>query len=153
MDVYDPNSVPADRRIETSRLVPYTPSQVFEAFRDPSLLARWWGPDGFTNTFDVFEFRAGGMWLFTMHSPDGKDFANESRFVEIVEPGRVVIDHTCAPYFQAILTFDQAEAGCLIGWCMVFEDSKTCANVARYAGDANEQNLDRLVAVLSEQSS
>jgi hypothetical protein len=31
---------------------------------------------------------------------------------------------------------------------MVFSDSKTCENVARYAGDGLEQNLNRLAAEL-----
>jgi len=152
MNLHDVNSIPSDRRIETSRLVPYTPSQVFQAFRDPSVLAKWWGPTRFTNTFHEFDFRAGGSWRFTMHSPDGKDFPNESRFVEIVEPTLIIFDHVCAPLFQAILTFDQSDGGCRIGWCMVFRDSKTCTNVAKYAGDANEQNLDRLVAALKDEA-
>ena len=33
--------------------------RVFDAFSRPELLARWWGPSGFTNTFEVFEFARG----------------------------------------------------------------------------------------------
>jgi hypothetical protein len=55
----------------TERVLPYPPQQVFEAFARPELLARWWGPSGFTNTFEVFEFKPGGRWKFVMHGPDG----------------------------------------------------------------------------------
>ncbi len=148
----DAEQIPADRRIETSRRVSFAPAQVFEAFRDPTVLAVWWGPDGFTNTFYEFDFREGGAWRFTMHAPDGKDFLNESRFVEIAEPTRIMFDHVCAPRFQAILRFVPADGGCQIDWCMVFDDAQTCANVAKFAGDGLEQNLNRLVATLKRRS-
>ena len=86
MNLHDVSRIPSDRRIDTSRLFPHSPAKVFQAFRDPAVLAEWWGPDGFTNTFHEFDFRDGGAWRFTMHSPDGKDFPNESRFLEIAEP-------------------------------------------------------------------
>ena len=33
------------------------PAAVFAALAAPDRLARWWGPDGFANTFDVFDFQ------------------------------------------------------------------------------------------------
>lgn len=147
--IHDLSTIPADRRIETRRVIPYTPLQVFQAFADSSVLATWWGPKGFTNTFEEFNFSEGGMWRFTMHSPEGKDYPNESRFLIIAEPSLVVFDHLCAPRFQAHLSFGEAPEGCELSWSMVFEDDQACANVAKLAGDANEQNLDRLVAALA----
>jgi uncharacterized protein YndB with AHSA1/START domain len=44
----------------TSHEIPATVEQVFAAISDPQRLARWWGPAGFTNTFNVFELRNGG---------------------------------------------------------------------------------------------
>src|SRR5262245_13592747 len=40
------------------RVLPYPLLRIFEAFARPEVLARWWGPNGFTNTFEVFEFRS-----------------------------------------------------------------------------------------------
>ena len=82
----------------TSRVLSATVTAVFDAIRDPQRLARWWGPDGFTNEFDVFEFAPGGRWQFTMVGPDGKRYRNESAFADIV-PGarvRIVRDHVVA---------------------------------------------------------
>lgn len=45
---------------KSSREIPATPDQIFAAFSDPVRLARWWGPAGFTNTFEVCEFHPGG---------------------------------------------------------------------------------------------
>ena len=38
----------------TERLLSATPHETFAAFQQPDLLARWWGPNGFTNTFETF---------------------------------------------------------------------------------------------------
>ena len=38
--------------------------------------ARWWGPDGFTNTITTFDLRPGGAWRFVMHGPDGTNYEN-----------------------------------------------------------------------------
>ncbi|HPF70312.1 MAG TPA: SRPBCC domain-containing protein [Candidatus Krumholzibacteria bacterium] len=146
--IHDLAKIPDNRRIDTERVVPFTVDEVFGAFADPDLLARWWGPKGFTNTFAVCEFREGGAWTFTMHGPDGRDYANESRFARIRKPSQVVIDHVCPPLFQAHFDFSPTAGGCRIAWSMVFEDETTCAAVRKVAGDANEQNLDRLEAVL-----
>lgn len=55
----------------TRRLLAASTAAVFAAIQDPQRLARWWGPDGFTNQIDIFEFRPGGRWVFTMVGPDG----------------------------------------------------------------------------------
>jgi uncharacterized protein YndB with AHSA1/START domain len=59
---------------------------VFSAWTDPKHLARWWGPDGFSTTTSAFDFRAGGVWRFVMHGPDGRDYENRITFDEIVPP-------------------------------------------------------------------
>jgi uncharacterized protein YndB with AHSA1/START domain len=49
-----------DATFRISRVLPYPPEEVFEAFTRPDRLARWWGPRGFTNTSEAFEFTPGG---------------------------------------------------------------------------------------------
>jgi hypothetical protein len=65
------------------RLLPFPAQRVFEAFARPELLERWWGPSGFTNTFEVFEFKPGGRWKFVMHGPTNTHIPNESVFLEL----------------------------------------------------------------------
>ena len=52
--------VAADCRIISSRVVNAPVEKVFQAWTDPSHLAKWWGPAGFTNTFHQFDLRPGG---------------------------------------------------------------------------------------------
>ena len=131
---------------QTTREIPASPADVFAAFAAPERLARWWGPEGFRNTFDICEFRPGGAWEFTMHGPDGTNYPNTSQFVEIDAPHKVVIDHTCAPFFR--LTVELAAHGnaTRVSWVQVFEDAQVAAAVAHIVVPANEQNLDRLAA-------
>jgi uncharacterized protein YndB with AHSA1/START domain len=67
---------------------------VFSAWTDPRHLAQWWGPNGFTTTTHLFEFRAGGVWRFVMHGPDGRDYQNRITFDEIIPPERIVYRHS-----------------------------------------------------------
>ena len=83
--------------LSTGRVIPASPDAVFDAFRDPARLARWWGPDGFTNTFEVFEFRPGGRWSFAMHGPNGATYPNESEFASVVPGREVVVRHLSGP--------------------------------------------------------
>ncbi len=41
-----------DREVLNTRIVKATREQVFKAWSDPDNLKRWWGPKGFTNTFN-----------------------------------------------------------------------------------------------------
>lgn len=142
-----PNS---DRELATSRILPATPATVYRAWTDPTHLARWWGPKDFRNTFHAFDPRPGGEWKFTMHGPDGTDYANHSRFLELVPHSRIVLEHVNAPHFLATATFEEVPGGTRVTLRQEFDDAKICAAIGRYARDANEQNLDRLTAELAQ---
>src|SRR6187399_1848131 len=83
----------ADREIVSTRVVAAPPDDVFAAFADPIRLARWWGPSGFSNTIHELDLRPGGRWRLTMHGPDGTGYENESHFVEVERPRRIVFRH------------------------------------------------------------
>ena len=138
----------ADRELVTSRVIDAPRERVFRAFGDPAELARWWGPNGFTSTSHEFDLRPGGRWRFVMHGPDGANYPNESVFVEVVPPERVVFQHESGPRFQMTITFSSEGAGTRVGWRQLFDTTAECRRVARFAVDANEQNLDRLAAHL-----
>ncbi len=128
----------------TSRTFAATPDAVFAAFA-PTRLARWWGPAGFTNTFETCELRDGGAWRFTMHAPNGVDYPNECTFLE-VRPARVVIRHTVPPYFTLSIELAPAPGGTEVRWTQAFDSAETFAQVRAIVEPANEQNLDRLAA-------
>src|SRR5262245_5252907 len=135
------------------RVLSYPPQRVFEAFARPEVLALWWGPSGFTNTFEVFEFRPGGRWKFVMHGPNGSNHPNESVFLKLDAPSTLVIQHVSPPRFVLTVSLITHEDGTEIIWTQEFEDSEVAARLIHIVEPANEQNLDRLQSVLlSEQS-
>jgi uncharacterized protein YndB with AHSA1/START domain len=133
-------------------LIPAEPEAVFAAFANPDRLARWWGPDGFRNTFSVCEFHRGGQWRFIMHGPDGTDYPNESQFVEVVPEKRVVIEHVNAPRFVLTVELALEGAATRVQWTQVFEDAAVAQAVRHIVEPANEQNLHRLAVEVTQTS-
>ncbi len=141
---------PLERELRTSRIIPAPREVVYQAFSDPGRLARWWGPNGFTNTFQAFDLRPGGRWRLVMHGPNGADYDNESVFTEVAPPHRVAISHVSPPRFFLTITFEDEGQGTRVGWSQVFETPEECRRIASFAVEANEQNLDRLTSVVLE---
>ena len=140
---------PSDSAVSTERLFQATPRAIFAAFEQPDLLARWWGPDGFTNTFEEFEFKPGGRWVFVMHAPNGADHANESVFLEIEPDSRIVIEHVVTPWFRLTITLTPHGDRTHLSWVQEFENAEFAGKMRSLCLKANEQVLDRLEAVLS----
>ena len=56
----DNTAILPDCEIVSTRII-YKPTElVFNAWANPDHLKKWWGPAGFTNTFNEFDFRVGG---------------------------------------------------------------------------------------------
>lgn len=135
-------------RFRTQRLFAFSPSVLFSAFRDAAALASWWGPDGFRNEFEIFDFRPGGDWVFTMIGPDGRRYPNTSVF-DAIETDRLVrIRHCCAPEFVLTVTLQAHADATLLEWQQDFADEQVALAVRHIVEPANEQNLDRLAVVL-----
>lgn len=127
-----------------SLLISASPDQVFAALKDPARVARWWGPDGFTNTIHAFEFVEGGKWTLTMHGPDGKDYPNESRFVRIVADKFFAIEHFSGHHFFLTLELEAQGENTLVRWQQTFDTREHYEHIASFVATANQQNLDRL---------
>jgi uncharacterized protein YndB with AHSA1/START domain len=142
-------SASPDLEIVSTRQFDFPRELVFRAWTNPVHLARWWGPNGFTNTFHTFDLRPGGQWSFVMHGPDGTNYKNESVFREIVKPERIVFDHVSEPAFQVVATFTEEAGKTRVFFRMIFKTAAVCTAVKRYAVDCNEQNFDRLTVELT----
>lgn len=130
----------------TTREIPASMEEVFVAIGNPERLARWWGPAGFTNTFDLCEFKEGGRWSFVMHGPDGRNYPNESVFAEIEAPHNVVVQHVSEPKFRLTIALAPSAAGTVVSWSQIFENPDFARGLESIVVPANEQNLDRLTA-------
>ncbi len=64
---------------------------VFAAWTEPERLKRWWGPEGFTTPYCEIDLREGGLFLYCMRSPEGRDSWGRGVFREVVVPERLVL--------------------------------------------------------------
>ncbi len=137
-----------ERELLATRIFDAPRALVWRAFTDPDHLKHWWGPNGFTNTIHLFELKVGGLWRFTMHGPDGRNYENENRFVEIDWPNKIVMDHICEPHFRLTAQFEDFGSKTKLTWHMRFEKTEAFEAVKPVAVPGLEQNLDRLGAHL-----
>jgi uncharacterized protein YndB with AHSA1/START domain len=142
-------SAPADGEIVSSRVFDASREVVFRAFTDPEVLAQWWGPKGFTNTFHEFDPRPGGAWRFVMRGPDGTEYQITKEFLEVVAPERVVLQHVEPMHrFRMLMTFADEAGKTRLTWRMRFDAVEDAERARGAIVEANEQNFDRLAAQL-----
>src|SRR5881275_1555988 len=75
--------------LATKRALPAPRPLVYEAFTDPSKLARWWGPEGFTTPSLEFQARVGASYRIEMQPPEGDRFYLTGQFREVDAPARL----------------------------------------------------------------
>lgn len=63
---------------------------VWKVWTDPSHLAQWWGPKGFTNPRCEWEARPGGAIHIDMRAPDGVVYPMSGMVKEAIPPERMV---------------------------------------------------------------
>ena len=90
--------------ISTERVLSVNPRTCSRRSSNRIASLQWWGPNGFTNTFEQFEFTPGGRWVFVMHGPNGANYPNEAVFREIQPDTKIVIEHVSQPRFTLTVT-------------------------------------------------
>jgi uncharacterized protein YndB with AHSA1/START domain len=127
-------------------------SLVFEAWSSPEHLAKWWGPDGFTLTTRSMDFSPGGIWEFVMHGPDGHDYRNKTRFIEIRKPHFISYQHLGDGEgeqdvdFQAHISFEEAGGGTNLTMEQIFPSREELERVNQKYGaiEGAKQHLGNL---------
>lgn len=135
-----------------TRLINAPRRRVWEAWTDPEQLVRWWGPNGFTNTFHMFDFRIGGAWRFTMHGPDGTDYPNRIIFEEIISMERMAYTHDGDtdvendPHrFRSTVTFADEDGKTRVTLRVALSSAEELENKIRFgAVEGGNQTLGRL---------
>jgi uncharacterized protein YndB with AHSA1/START domain len=140
-----------DCEIVSTRIINFPVELVFSAWSDPKHLKNWWGPKGFTNTFEEFDFRVGGRWKFVMHAPDKGNFQNEAEFINIEKPNRIAWKRHSKPLFNIVATFEEvANDKTKIVFRMVFDTAEESNKLRPFVVGKNEENFDRLEAELTK---
>jgi len=134
-----------DREITTKRVFNFPVETVYKAWTDPTHLQKWWGPNGFTNTFNFFELKPGGKWDFIMHGPDQGNYPNECVFIITEENQLIVLDHLSNPKFYIIAQFKKIEnSRTELTFRQLFGSVELYNKIKSFAAGKNEENMDRL---------
>lgn len=145
------------REIAGTRIYDAPRALVFAAFTDPKHLEKWWGPNGFTITVHSFEFRAGGVWRFVMHGPDGRDYQNKVVFDEIVPDERLVYRHVGVEghdpaHHRTVVTFADEGGKTRLTWRMTFPSAGERNRIAVEYGavEGLQQTMSRLAGYVTQ---
>jgi len=145
-----------DREVIVTRVLKAPREMVFDAWTDPKQVIQWFGPNGFSTTTINMDARTGGEWRFIMHGPDGTDFPNYIRFIEVVRPSKLAYKHSTEKedepgQFMVTITFEAQGKNTLMTMKSVFKSAEDLAFVIReYKADIGaKENADRLEAYLA----
>lgn len=152
------NTSTADREIRAIRVFDAPRDLVYRMWTEPEHVVHWWGPNGFTNTFEQFDLKPGGVWRFIMHGPDGTDYPNLIVFLEVVPPEKLVYKHGSDMEdhpgdFHVTVLFSEQNGKTTLEMTMLFQTvEQRNDTVEKYgAVEGLKQTMDRLVAYLAKQ--
>lgn len=143
--------------ITISRVYDAPVKMVWDAWTDPSQVAKWWGPRGFTLTTHSKDLRPGGHWSYTMHGPDGRDYENRTLYHEVEPYSRLVYDHGGSddrpPLFRVTATFAEVKGQTRMELSFALATPEVAEQTRQFIKKAGgESTWDRLAEYLAEES-
>jgi len=60
--------------IVISRIFKAPRGKVWQAWTNPEMVKKWWGPKGFWAPSVKIDFKVGGKYIYAMHGPSGSEF-------------------------------------------------------------------------------
>ncbi|HEX6533681.1 MAG TPA: SRPBCC family protein [Gemmatimonadaceae bacterium] len=131
---------------------------VWDAWTDPDQVAQWWGPRGFTLTTHSKDLRPGGSWKYTMHGPDGVDYPNTTRYIEVEPCARLVYDHGAhddrPPLFRVTVLFTEVRGGTRMDMRMTLPTPEAAEATRKHIKEVGGNSTwDRLAEYLEKESS
>lgn len=130
---------------------------VWDAWADPKQAAQWWGPRGFTLTTHSKDLRTGGTWNYTMHGPDGVDYPNSTKYLEVTPFSRMVYDHggfeDRPPLFRVTVVFTDVKGKTKMEMTMALPTPEALAETKKFIKAANGYSTwDRLAEYLDKEA-
>jgi uncharacterized protein YndB with AHSA1/START domain len=143
----------AEREVVIRREFDAPARLLFEAYRNPEYLKRWFGPKGWPLTLAEMDFRVGGRFRFAMTGPDGRQgppFGGE--YLEIVPERKIayVIDTFDEP-MTVTLTYDERDGKTTLTYHTIFGSvAMRNEHMGQGFADGVNSGLDQLADLLVE---
>lgn len=140
----------ADREIVVTRKFDAPRETVFAAFTEREHAEKWWVPSG--TTTHEWDAKPGGLWRYSMPSPDGAVYPFKIKFIEIAKPTRLVYDYGTdaenAPEpVRTNVTFEEEENGkTRVTLQLVFATVADREQAMQYGGAAGAQQALKALA-------
>lgn len=144
--------------IKTIRIYDAPVAVVWDAWIDPKKCGQWWGPRGFTLTTESKDVRVGGSWVYTMHGPDGVDWPNVTKYVEVEPLKKLVYDHggtaTQPPMFRVTALFKEVDGKTHMDMTMELPTPEKAEETRKFIKKAGgDATWDRLAEFLAKETS
>jgi uncharacterized protein YndB with AHSA1/START domain len=127
---------------------------VWEAWTDPKQKAKWWGPRGWWITTHSSEVKTGGVWDYTMYGPEGAEFHNKTKFLEVEKYSRMVYDHggndDRPPVFRVTVNFSEKDGKTKMEMTMSLPTAEAAQETKKFIKKAGgDSTWDRLAEYLA----
>lgn len=127
---------------------------IYQAWTDPKHLLNWWGPRGFTITVQDIDVKPGGIWRYVMHGPDGTNYDNIIRYLEVDPHKRIAYTHgdpEDEEQFRVTVTFAESGDTTELEMQMLFKSEEELERAVQQYGaiEGAKSTLDRLEEVLA----
>lgn len=131
---------------------------VWDAWTDPEQAAQWWGPRGFSITTHSKDLRPGGSWSYTMHGPNGEDYPNKTKYLEVERYSRLVYDHggndDREALFRVSVQFTEINGKTKMEMTMTLPTPEAAQEIKKFIKSAGgDGTWDRLAEYLEKSSS
>lgn len=131
---------------------------VWDAWTDPEQAAQWWGPRGFTIKTHSKDLKVGGHWKYTMYGPDGVEYPNTTKYLEVEKHKKLVYDHGGSedrdPLFRVTVLFSESDGKTTMDMTMTLPTPEAAEQTRGFIKKANGNSTwDRLAEHLEEQRS
>ena len=142
-----------DRTLVIERVFKAPPQKVFEAWTNPEILVKWWGPDGSRTPDHGLDVREGGKWRTVMVSAEGEAHTASGVYREIKPPRRLVMtwgweqpDGTRGHETIVEITLDPAPGGTRLKLVQRLFQNVEQREGHKMGWDSSFNALDRLLA-------
>jgi uncharacterized protein YndB with AHSA1/START domain len=149
---------PAEYELSFTRVFDAPRTLIFECWSEPTHLAHWSGPRGFTTPHHSMDFRVGGQYRACLRSPEGVDHWVRGTYLEIVEPARLVMTHAwedgqgnVGPQTEVTITFTEQSGKTTMTFRQAFFESTASRDGHREGWSSSFDRLDEHLAALGSE--
>lgn len=122
--------------IKLTRIYDADVRTVWEAWADPDQAAHWYGPRGHTIITHSKDLKPGGIWHYTMFGPDGTEYPNKTKYLEVEKYSRLVYDHggndERAPLFRVTVLFADIKGKTKLDFTMSFPSPEIAEQTRKF---------------------